>query len=457
MYTEDTQEEMAHTDDIVHAVGLLVIEDEGEAKARSIEQTLHIGTIEGDGAAWMTDVLTNRSPIRYKLDTGAQANILPYAVYRQMTSRLKLLKATTRLFAYEAVSPISVAGQCVCEVSVQGGISRKLRFYVLAADVKAVPLLGLTACVRLDFIRRGGAGMADVGSVSTFSDDPVVGQYLDLFEGAGKLLGAQYSIKLRENALPVALAAARRVAYPQYRKVEEELKQMQRLGVIEEVSEPSEWCSPMVVVHKRDATVRICVDYGKLNEFVQREHYHLPTAEEIFAKMKGAKYFSTLDAAAGFWQIPLDPTSSALTAFITPFGRFRFKRLLFGLSSGPEVFHRTMRHIFSGLEGVDCFIDDVIIWGSTREEHDQWVRRVLERLRDKGVKLQAAKCKFRLKEVTYYGHILSMEGIKVSPQKVQAITQMQCPENKDDLRRFLGLVAYVAKFLKNKAHLSPVT
>ena len=119
--------------------------------------------------------------------------------------------------------------------------------------------------------------------------------------------------------------------------------------------------------------------------------------------------------------------------FITPFGRFRFKRLPLGLSSGPEVFHRAMHHILSGLEGVDCFIDNVIIWGSTREEHDQRVRPVLERLRDKGVKLQAAKCKFRLQEVTYYGHILSTEGIKVSPQKVQAITQMQCPENKDDL------------------------
>ena len=201
VYTEDTQEEMAHTDDIIHAVGPLIREDEGEAKTRSVEQTFYIGTIEGDGAAWMTEVLTNGSPIRYKFDTGAQANILLYVVYMQMTSRPKLHKATTRLFAYGAVSPISVAGQCVCEVSVQGGISRKLRFYVLADDVKAAPLLELTACDRLDFIRRGGAGMADVGSVSTFSDDPVVGQHLDLFEGAGKMLGAQYSIKLRENAL----------------------------------------------------------------------------------------------------------------------------------------------------------------------------------------------------------------------------------------------------------------
>ena len=290
--------------------------------------------------------------------------------------------------------------------------------------------------------------------MSTFCDYPVVGQYLDPFEGAGKILGAQYSINLRENALPVALRAERRVAYSQYRRVEEKLKRMQRLDVIEEMSEPSEWYRPMVAVPKREATVRICVDYRKLNEFVQREHYHLPKAEEIFAKIKGAKYFSTLDAAAGFWQIPLHPTSSPLTKFITTFGRFRFKRLPFGLSSGPKIFHRTMHHILSGIEGVDCSIDEAIIWGSTREKHDQRVRCVLERLRDKGVKLQAAKCKFRLQELTYYGHILSTEEIKVGPQKVQAITQMQYPENKDDLRRFLGLVAHVAKFLENKAQLT---
>ena len=271
---------------------------------------------------------------------------------------------------------------------------------MLAADVKAAPLLGLMICDQLDFIRRGGVAMADVGSVLRFGDDPVVGQFLDLFKGVGKIVRQRYIITLRENALPVALGTARRVAYPQYTKVEEELKRMQRLDVIEEVSESSDWCSPMVVVPKSDATVRICVDYGKLNEFVQRQHYHLPTAEEIFAKMKGAKYFTTLDAASRFWQIELDPSSSLLTKFITPFGRFRFKRLPFGLSAGPEVSHRTMHHILTGIEGVDCFIDYVIIWGSSREEHDQRLSRVLGRMREKGVKLQPSKCKFRLHEVT---------------------------------------------------------
>lgn len=167
--------------------------------------------------------------------------------------------------------------------------------------------------------------------------------------------------------------------------------------------------------------------------------------------MRGAKYFSTLDAASGFWQIPIASASSPLTTFITPFGRFRFKRLPFGLSSGPEVFHRAMHQTLQGLDGTSCFIDDIIIWGSTKEEHDRRLSQVLQRLRDKGARLQPAKCQFRMTEVTYYGHVLSADRVRVCPKKVAAIVQMPRPESRDDLRRFLGLVAYIAKFLDNKS------
>jgi hypothetical protein len=117
----------------------------------------------------------------------------------------------------------------------------------------------------------------------------------------------------------------------------------------------------MVVDPKKNGTVRICVDYTKLNRSVQRERYQFPRAEEIFVKLKGAKRYATLDAAAGFCQIPLTESCSELKTFITPFGRYRFKRLPFGLLSGPEVFHRVMKHVLEGIEGVDCFINDVLV------------------------------------------------------------------------------------------------
>jgi hypothetical protein len=163
--------------------------------------------------------------------------------------------------------------------------------------------------------------------------------------------------------------------------------------------------------------------------------------------MQGARYFTTLDAESGFWQIPLSKDSSFLTTFITPFGRFRCKRLPFGISSGPEVFQRVMRQILTGLEGVDCFIDDIVIWGTTLEEHDQRLRSVLERCRANGLTLNEGKCHVRRNEVKFFGHVLSDQGLRVDPDKIQVVVSMERPQNKDQLRTFLGMVGYLTKFL----------
>eukprot|EP00118_Oscarella_pearsei_P011484 m.77540 g.77540 ORF g.77540 m.77540 type:complete len:396 (+) comp36043_c0_seq1:575-1762(+) len=276
------------------------------AVTTSDEKSFYIGAVDEKGVAWFFEVSTNGTQVNYKLDTGAEVNVLPYEVFRKLARRPKLLKAHTRLFAYTATTPMAVTGQCVCDVEMPNGASRKVRFYVLGEGVKGDPLLGLVACDQLNLVQRGGEQSQEVGSVLAWRSDEVVGQFLDLFNGIGKMEETMYTISLREDARPVALATARRVAYPQYKSVQEELERMKQLDVIVEVTEPAEWCSPMVVVPKSGGAVRICVDYGELNQFVRREHYHLPWAEEIFAKMRGAKFFSTLDAASGFWQIPID-------------------------------------------------------------------------------------------------------------------------------------------------------
>jgi transposase InsO family protein len=263
-----------------------------------------------------------------------------------------------------------------------------------------------------------------------------------------------YTIRLQEGAQPYALATARKVPYQLYDKVRIELQRMMQLGVIKEVTEPTSWVSPMVIVPKKDGSVRICVDFTKLNQSVQREQFQLPLAEEIFANLHGAKYFTTLDAASGFWQIPLTESCSPLTTFITPFGRFRFTRLPFGISSGPEVFHRSMRQVLERIEGADCFRDDILVWGATKEEHDARLHKVLEKLRVSNVKLQPSKSVFRRKEVTYYGHVISESGVKPDERKVKAIVEMKPPNNREELRRLMGMIAYVAKFLPRHSHVS---
>ena len=138
----------------------------------------------------------------------------------------------------------------------------------------------------------------------------------------------------------------------------------------------------MVIVEKSNGKLRICLDPKDLNKQVKREHYQLPTVDELTSELAGAQYFSVLDASSGFWQIPLDDQSSDLCCFNTPFGRYKFLRLPFGLHSAPEVFHKTMCPILEGIPGCQVYIDDILVWGKTKEEHDQRLRLVFERARE---------------------------------------------------------------------------
>ena len=144
---------------------------------------------------------------------------------------------------------------------------------------------------------------------------------------------------------------------------------MEKLKVIVKIEEPTQWVNPIVIVEKPNGKLRICLDPRDLNTAVMREHYQLPPVEEITCRLSEAKYFTLLDASAGFWQLKLDEASTRLCTFNTPFGRYRFLRLPFGIHSAPEVFHRTVRQLFEGIEGVETYIDDLLIWGETKELH----------------------------------------------------------------------------------------
>ena len=175
---------------------------------------------------------------------------------------------------------------------------------------------------------------------------------------------------MEDHAKPFSIATPRRLPLPMRQKVEEELKRMEEEDVIRPVKNPTEWCAPIVVVPKSNGKVRICVDLTKLNESVRRENFPLPSTDQLLAQLSGAKVFSKLDCNSGFYQIPLHEESQELTTFITPFGRYCFKRLPFGISSGPEVFHRETTHILH-LPGVIVDIDDVLISGRSQQEHDE--------------------------------------------------------------------------------------
>ena len=226
---------------------------------------------------------------------------------------------------------------------------------------------------------------------------------------------------------------------------------MNKLGVISKVTEPTEWCAGMVVVPKPGGKVRICVDLTKLNTKVCRERHILPSVENTLAQLAGAKHFTKLDANSGFWQIEMEPDSAKFTTFLTPFGRYQFNRLPFGITSAPEHFHRRMNEILGDIEGAVCLIDDILIYGKTQSEHDQRLLSVLNRINKAGLTLNKEKCVFNTTSINFLGQQIDNSGVKADPEKIHAVKELPPPTNVSELRRFLGMVNQLSKFLPRVA------
>ena len=266
-----------------------------------------------------------------------------------------------------------------------------------------------------------------------------------LFTGLGQMKDS-YTITLKEDAKPFAISVPRKVPLPLYQKTKDELDRMLETGVISPVDQPTDWCAPMVVTPKSNGKVRVCVDLSKLNEFVKRENHPLPAVDTTLERLAGSTVFTKLDANSGFWQIKLAWESRPLTTFITPWGRFCFNVLPFGISSGSEKFQKTMNQILLGLEGVECNIDDVLIHGKDQQQHDERLEAVLKRLLEAGVTLNLDKYVFSTKQVKFLGHVISSNGIEVDPDKVKAIADLPPPTNVQEVRTFLGMVNQLSKF-----------
>ena len=199
--------------------------------------------------------------------------------------------------------------------------------------------------------------------------------------------------------------------------------------------------------------IKLCIDPKDLNKAIKRPHYPLPTIENILPKLTNAKVFSVLDAQKGFWQIELDESSSFLTTFWTPFGRFRWLRMPFGISSAPEEFQRRQHEVLENLNGVNVIAEDILVYGrgETYEEaladHDKNLKALLQRARDVNLKFSKDKLQLRLSSVPYMGHLITAEGLKLDQQKTQAIQFMQKPKDQAALQRYLRFVNYLSKFL----------
>ena len=253
----------------------------------------------------------------------------------------------------------------------------------------------------------------------------------------------------------VPVAQAYRSTLPKdFHEVRNHIKGLLEKGVVVESHSP--YAAPIVVVRKKNGDVRLCVDYRRLNAKTVKDAYPLPRIQETFDALVGAKFFSTLDLASGYHQIAMDPRDQHKTAFVTPFGHYEFTRMPFGLTGAPATFQRLMDGIMSDFlfQFLLVYLDDLLLFSSTFDDHLIHLERVLQRISQTGLKINLDKCQLLRPEVQYLGHTVSARGVGCQAEKVDAVRNWPRPTTVKDLRSFLGFAGYYRRFVKDFAQMS---
>lgn len=230
--------------------------------------------------------------------------------------------------------------------------------------------------------------------------------------------------------------------------VRSEVEKMLKMGVVKPSKSP--WSSAVVLVKKKDGSTRFCVDYRRLNDVTVKDVYPLPRISDQLESLAGARYFSTLDAASGYWQLRVKEEDQCKTAFITPDGLYEYVGMPFGLCNAPATYQRAMHLILAGLAWRNClvYIDDILVFSRDFEKHLRDLEEVFDRLREADILLKASKCKFAMKEVAYLGHVVAEEGIRPDPSKIAKLKSFPAPTSVGEVRTFLGLAGYYRKFIE---------
>ena len=275
------------------------------------------------------------------------------------------------------------------------------------------------------------------------------------FDGQVGRFEGEVDLKLSPEAKPVQLPPR---ALPQsiLPQLKEELDRMEKEGIIRACPETTEWVHNLVVVVKKNKSLRLCLDPRNLNKYLIRDIHYTASWEDAQHSFRNGSYFSTLDAKSGYWTKSLSKESQCLTAFNTPFKKYCFVRLPFGLSVSAEIFCEHMDRVLQDIPGTFPCSDDVKIQGSTEERHDLHLLETVSKAHQAGLKFNPDKCSIKKRKIEYFGRIVSPQGVEPCPRKVKAFVKLAPPTNKQELQSFLGTVNFMSTFIPNltrKTHL----
>ena len=389
----------------------------------------------------------NGHTLPMELDTGSAVSVIPEHFYRQYLSDFTLEKTKAKLKTYtgERIPPLGTVNVPMKLNKQEGTIS------LMVVKESGPALFGRDGLLQFKInwpelkVHRVQQTSTDTNSVL----QEMLAKHKTVFDkGIGKLKGITAKLYLEDNAQP-KFHKARPVPYSLRPRVEDELKRLEDEGIITSVSH-SNWASPVVPVVKKSGQVRLCGDYKvSINPVLKVDQYPLPRIQDIFASLAGGKRFSKIDLTQAYNQMEVDESCRELLTINTHKDLYQYNRLQFGVASAPAVWQRAMEQVLQGIPFTSCILDDMIISGKTDNEHLANLGAVLERLERFGLRANLEKCEFFKEQVTYCGHVISEEGLRKSPDKVNAVLNAPKPENVQQLRSFLGLVNYYRSFLPN--------
>lgn len=283
-------------------------------------------------------------------------------------------------------------------------------------------------------------------------DVPVVRDFQDAFPddlpGLSPSRQLDFRIDLVPDAAPVSKAPYR-LAPTEMQELANQLKELQDKGFIRPSHSP--WGAPILFVKKKDGSFRMCIDYRELNKLTVKNRYPLPRIDDLFDQLQGAKYFSKIDLRSGYHQLRVHEDDIPKTAFRTRYGHFEFTVMPFGLTNAPAVFMDLMNRVCRPYldKFVIVFIDDILIYSKSKDEHADHLRKVLELLRSEKLYGKFSKCEFWLEEVHFLGHVVNKNGIQVDSSKIDSVKNWKTPETPTEVRQFLGLAGYYRRFIEN--------
>lgn len=411
---------------------------------QSINDTMDVYSIIGKThlSPYMINLKICNRDATLELDSGSPVSIIGLEFFRSLAGATWPLSPTNTTFRSYSNTTIVPVGTTTVPVKLNN-LSLELPIYIVAGP--SAPIMGR------EWIRALHVQLP-VQRVSRDESSALEKQFPHVFaDGVGK---ANYtaSIALKPDAVPV-FRKARPMPHALRDRVEAELNRLVAQGVLEQITH-SEYATPIVPVIQRDG-IRICADYSQtINPQIIVPHYPIPRIEELFTNLQGGKLFAKLDIRKAYLSIPVDSQTQELLTITTHRGLYRPKRLMFGVSAAPAIWQKYIDQILQGVDGVATFFDDILVSGRTRTELEERLEAVLHRIQDAGLHLNINKCEFYVPTVRYLGHTISADGICKSTEGVAAILNVPPPTDVRQVRSFMGLVTFYAKFIPHLAEIA---